>query len=166
MDLNRVLFIGNLTRDPETRTIASTGNQVTSFAIAVNDRSRGKDKEEVMYLKVETWGKTAEIAAKYLQKGSGVLVEGRLKLEEYESRDGVKRRDPVVVADRLSLGSRPTGDREGDGGAPRSDYSSQPSRSAEPRRSAPPAEPRTPRYDDFDKGNGGGGGGTEDDLPF
>lgn len=114
MDLNKVMFIGNLTRDPESRTIPS-GAQVTSFSIAVNDRSRGRQNETTMFLKVEAWNKTAELCAQYLQKGAQVLVDGRLKIEEYTSREGEKRRDPVIVADRVSFGAKPR-DAQGGGG--------------------------------------------------
>jgi single-strand DNA-binding protein len=170
MDLNRILLIGNLTRDPEARNTPS-GAVVTKFDIAVNDRSRGRDKEETMFIRVETWNKTAEIASQYLRKGSSVLVEGRLKIDEYETRDGQKRRDPVVVADRMSLGPK----REGQGGesgapgptayrreesAPRSEF-----RPAADSRRPPTEAPRSQYSDVSDIGNEGPGN-TEDDLPF
>jgi len=165
MDLNRILLIGNLTRDPESRNTPS-GAQVTKFDIAVNDRSRGRDKEETMFIRVETWNKTAEIAAQYLRKGSSVLVEGRLKIDEYDTKDGQKRRDPVVVADRISLGPKREGAAEGGSGqgtyrreeAPRSEYRP----AADSRR---PAEPPRGKYSDVSD-IGPDAGNTEDDLPF
>ena len=104
MELNRCFFIGNLTFDPETRSTGS-GHTVTTFRIAVNNRRGGESS--ALFLKVETWGKTAEIADKYLQKGSQCLVDGRLKIEEYTTKEGEKRTQVCVVADRLELGSRP-----------------------------------------------------------
>lgn len=174
MDLNRIMLIGNLTRDPENRHLQS-GSQVTKFDIAVNDRSRGRDNQETMFIRVETWNKTAEIASQYLRKGSMVLVEGRLKIEEYETKDGQKRRDPLVVADRISLGPRPGGAggasrEEGEGyGARRDDYA--------PRReeTAPRQQQYTERRPQNDQPRGAygdvepigdAGAGTDDDLPF
>lgn len=153
MDLNKVMFIGNLTRDPETRTLPS-GATVTNFTIAVNSK-RGQN-EETIFLKVDTWQKTAEIAGQYLQKGSQVLVEGRLKVEEYESRDGQKRRDPVVVADRISLGPRPRGASEGQESYGRSPRQAEYDRTQDADAQQYSNEPSP----------SGSGGGTEDDLPF
>jgi single-strand DNA-binding protein len=152
MDLNRVLLIGNLTRDPETRH-TTQGSQVTKFDIAVNDRSRGKENETTMFIRIETWNKTAEIAAQYLAKGSTVLVEGRLKIDEYTTKEGQKRRDPLVVADRISLGPKPR-DGQGGGGA----RSEAPSRSRE---AAASRDEEPARRDDYPSS-----GSTEDDLPF
>lgn len=162
MEFNRVFLYGNLTRDPESRS-TSTGAQVTSFTIAVNERRKAKDgKEEVMFIKVSCWDKQAELVDKYLRKGSGVLVEGRLKVEEYTSREGEKRRDPVVVATSITFGPKSGGAEGGEGGGSGSNYSPAPARESRgnygsaPTRSAPPAE--TFRDEPA--------GGTEDDLPF
>lgn len=177
MDFNRCIFVGNLTRDPEARTTGS-GKQVTNFSIAVNNRRGGQD--ETIYLKVETWGRTAEIAEQYLRKGSEVLVEGRLKIDEYTTREGEKRRDPVIVADNIQLGAR---SREGGGGgsgsyggggggggysrdrAPRDRdeaYSREESGSySRQRGDAPSGRSQEPDID-ADRGESN----TEDDLPF
>ncbi len=154
MDLNRVFLYGNLTRDPETRNTQS-GAQVTNFSIAVNER-RGRE-ESTMFIKIETWNKTAELCDRYLRKGSGVLIEGRLKIDEYETRDGQKRRDPVVVADRVSFGPKSSNSGGGGGGnygggrSSRDDYGDSSS-----------------SRDSYDEPSGSshGGGTTEDDLPF
>lgn len=166
MELNKVMMIGNLTRDPEQRTTAQ-GTALTKFDIAVNTR-RGKDKDEVLFIRVETWQKTAELAAQYLTKGSQVLVEGRLKSEEYETKDGQKRKDVVIVADNIRFGARAKGEGGGSSGggggyesrgsAPRRDYGS--SESSAPR-SAPPG-----RTTEYDRSPDPDAGGTEDDLPF
>lgn len=172
MELNKAMMIGNLTRDPETRHTTS-GMQVTSFTIAVNTR-RGQGKDETLYIKIETWQKTAELCAQYLQKGAMVLVEGRLKLEEYESRDGQKRRDPVIVADRVQFGPKSSGR---DGGAPSGGRASDGDSYDSPppaRREAPPASSyrrdqparrEAPPAADYPESSGDGGG-TNDDLPF
>lgn len=159
MDLNKVFLIGNLTRDPETRHTQS-GQQVTNFTIAVNERSRGKQNETTMFIKVDCWGKTAELAAQYLIKGQEVLVEGRLKIEEYETREGQKRRDPAVTADRVNFGRKPREDGGGYGGGGGGDY--------QQRSSSPPERAQEPSYN-YDEGpapSGESSGSTEDDLPF
>ncbi|CAN5188424.1 single-stranded DNA-binding protein [soil metagenome] len=157
MDLNRIMLIGNLTRDPETRTIAS-GSTVTSFSIAVNERrSKGASgEEEVMFIRVSAWNKTGELVAQYMKKGSQVLVEGRLKIDKYTAKDGQERQEPTVVADRVSFGAKP---REGEGGGGGGYRDEAPRSSSGPSRSAPPRQSEPAR--DFDQG-----GGTEDDLPF
>ncbi len=164
MQLNRILLIGNLTRDPETRH-TSSGAQVTNFTLAVNDRRGGK--EETMFIRVETWNKTAEIAERFLKKGSQVLVEGKLKIDEYETRDGQKRRDPVVRADRMELGSRP---REEGGGGGRSFGGDREASSRRDRPSESYDDPYggmdEPRRDYHNEGADTGPAGTEDDLPF
>lgn len=165
MDLNKVMLVGNLTRDPETRH-TNSGLQVTSFSIAVNDRSRGKQNETTMFIKITTFGKTAEIADKYLRKGSQVLVDGKLEIDEYETKDGQKRRDPVVIASAISLGARPRDeqgggyDRGGGGGYDRE------SRGASQARESSYSQTQD-RYDDAPGGGDDPGRpGTEDDLPF
>ena len=162
MDLNRILLIGNLTRDPETRAIPS-GSQVTKFDIAVNDRRGGKEKETPMFIRVEAWNKTGELVAQYMKKGSMVLVEGRLKIEEYESKDGQKRRDPVVVADRVSFGPK-AGGRDGgsEGGG---DYAPRERTTDGGSSYGGSRESSSPRQSSGDEG-GSHGGGAEDDLPF
>jgi len=157
LNLNKVFLLGNLTFDPETR-YTQSGAQVTTFRIAVNERRGGQ--ENTMFIKVETWNKTAEIAGQYLQKGSEVLVEGRLKIDEYETRDGEKRRDAVVKADRIELGRRP---RDGQGGGPSGGGGGAP-RSRESYENYENYD--APAADEGPQGSPSGGGGAEDDLPF
>jgi len=106
-NLNKVMIIGNLTRDPETRLLES-GTSVTNLGVACN-RTWSKDgdkKEETTFVECEAWGKTAEIMAKYLSKGRPVFVEGRLKLDEWEDKEGNKRsRMKVVVENFQFLGT-------------------------------------------------------------
>lgn len=160
MDLNRVFLYGNLTRDPETRNTTS-GAQVTKFDIAVNERrSGGKEDEPPMFIRIETWNKTAELVDKYMRKGSAILVEGRLKIDEYETREGQKRRDPVVVADRISFGPKPAAS----GGSPAAE-------AGQRRDSAAPAGAGAqgqgaPRSGAAGPGPDEGPEAPEDDLPF
>jgi len=114
-DLNKVFLAGNLTRDPEVRHIPS-GNAVADLRMAINRRYRDqhdKDREEVVYVSVTVWGKQAETCGQYLSKGSPVLVEGRLKLDEWE-KDGQKQSRLGVVAERVQfLSSRSGASRTG-----------------------------------------------------
>jgi len=91
--LNKVLLMGNLTRDPEVRTLAS-GTAVCNFGMAINrnftDRE-GNRREETTFVDVESFGKQAETISKYMKKGSGIFIEGRLKLDQWETPAGEKR---------------------------------------------------------------------------
>ncbi|HEV3004868.1 MAG TPA: single-stranded DNA-binding protein [Pirellulales bacterium] len=101
---NRVILLGNLTRDPELRYTPS-GTAVTDIGLAVNDRRKGANGEwieEVTFVDITLWGRTAEIASEYLGKGSPALIEGRLKLDTWE-KDGKKNSKLKVVGDRLQL---------------------------------------------------------------
>lgn len=101
---NRVILLGNLTRTPELRHIPN-GTAVSDIGIAVNDRRKtpnGDWVDETTFVDVTLWGRTAEIAAEHLSKGSPVLVEGRLKLDTWES-DGQKRSKLKVIGEKMSL---------------------------------------------------------------
>jgi len=101
---NRVVLLGNLTRDVELRMIGS-GTAVCDLGLAVNDRFKNKVGEwvdEPTFVDVTLWGRTAEIASEYLSKGSQVLIEGRLKLETWE-KDGQKRSKLKVIGEKLQL---------------------------------------------------------------
>ncbi|TVP95240.1 MAG: single-stranded DNA-binding protein [Planctomycetaceae bacterium] len=105
---NRVMLIGNLTRDIELRHTPG-GTAVTDLGMAVNDRrknAQGEWVDDVTYVDITLWGRTAEIAAEYLRKGSPVFIEGRLRYETWEA-DGQKKSRLKVVGERLQLlGSR------------------------------------------------------------
>ena len=107
--LNNVILIGNLTRDPELRMIPSSGTNVLEMRVAVNDNYRNKAGEIVestCFVDVVVWGRQAETCAKYLNKGSPVLVEGRLQYDQWETKEGEKRSRLRVVAFRVQfLGS-------------------------------------------------------------
>lgn len=101
---NRVILIGNLTRDVDLRSTQS-GKSVADVGLAVNDRRKnqaGEWVEETTFVDVTLWGRTAEIACEYLGKGSQVLFEGRLKLDQFEV-DGQKRNKLKVVADKMTM---------------------------------------------------------------
>lgn len=112
---NRVILMGNLTRDVELR-YTPAGTPVTEVGLAVNDRRKNQNGEwvdETTFVDVTFWGRTAEVASEYLSKGSPVFVEGRLKLDTWE-KDGQKNYKLRVVCDRMQL----LGGRN-EGGGPR-----------------------------------------------
>lgn len=114
---NRVILVGNLTRDPEVR-YTPGGTAVCDLGLAVNERrknSSGEWVDEVLYVDVTLWGRTAEVAGEYLTKGAPVLIEGRLRLDTWE-KDGEKRSKLRVVAERMQmLGSRQAGGNQSAG---------------------------------------------------
>lgn len=160
---NRVILVGNVTRDIEVRYLQS-GTAVSDVGLAVNDRRKdsqtGQWIEETTFVDVVMWGRTAEIAGEYLGKGSSVLIEGRLKLDTWE-KEGQKHSKMRVVCERMQmLGSKGGGGGGGGGsrGSSQSyddvDYgeSSPPQRSAPARQSAPSrqaAPPAPPPGDDI-----------------
>ena len=97
-NLNRVLFIGRLTREPELR-YTPDGTPVANFTIAVNRSfANQKGEREADFIPIVVWRKQAEQCAEYLSKGSEVVVDGRLQIRSYEDRDGIKRKKSEVVA--------------------------------------------------------------------
>lgn len=101
---NRVILLGNLTRDPDLKYTPS-GLAVCEVGLAVNDRRRtpeGEWVEEATFIDVTLWGKTAETCSQYLQKGAPILVEGRLKLDTWE-QEGQKRSKLRVVGERMQM---------------------------------------------------------------
>ena len=111
---NKVVMMGNLTRDPELRTTPS-GQNVTSFSLAVNrswKNAQGETQEAVDYIDCNVWGKPAEIVNQYMKKGSGILVSGRLQQRSWEQEGQKRSKVEVVVEDFNFVG----GDRDGGGG--------------------------------------------------
>ncbi len=103
--VNRVIVMGNLTRDPELRYTPS-GAAVTSFGLGINRRFRdgsGAPKDEATFVEIVAWGKQAEVCGEYLAKGRLVLIEGRLRQERWETREGEGRSVLKVVADRIQF---------------------------------------------------------------
>ncbi|MBI5221215.1 MAG: single-stranded DNA-binding protein [Candidatus Magasanikbacteria bacterium] len=105
MNLNKAMIIGNLTRNPETRTTPS-GQTVTNFAVATNliwNDASGQRQQKVEYHNVVAWRKLADICAQYLHKGNKVYIEGRLQTRDWEGQDGVKRYRTEIVADNMIM---------------------------------------------------------------
>lgn len=101
---NRIVLIGNLTRDPEYKQLSS-GQAVCRLGLAVNrqykNRQNGETVQEVCFIDIDVWGAQAESCRQYLQKGRQVLIEGRLKLDSWEDQNGQTRSKHSVVADRV-----------------------------------------------------------------
>src|SRR5919106_431814 len=142
---NRVILVGNLTRDPELRYIPS-GTAVSDIGLAVNDKFKRGDQwvEETTFVDVTMWGRTAEIANEYLSKGSPLLIEGRLKLDRWE-KDGQKHSKLKVIGERMQM----LGTRDGGGGRRGADTGSEPS-----------------QQDDAEQYMPAGGPPPSDDIPF
>lgn len=122
-NFNKVYLMGNLTRDPEVRT-TPTGLKIAKFGLAVNRRYRTRDdeaREETTFVDLDAFGNQAEIIEKYCQKGSPLFVEGRLRLDQWETKDGEKRSKLGVVVENFQFLGSAGGSREGsaeDRGAP------------------------------------------------
>ena len=119
---NRVILIGNLTRDPELR-FTSNSTAVSKIGLAVNDRVKKGDQwvDETTFVEVTLWAKLAEVAKEYLEKGSPLFVEGRLKLDSWE-QDGQRRSRLGIVADKIQL----LGSNKSTGGSQESTVASAP----------------------------------------
>lgn len=161
---NRVILIGNLTRDPEVKYIPS-GMAVAEIGLAVNryfnDRNTNERKEETTFVDVTLWGRQAELAGEYLAKGRPVMIEGRLQLDTWEDKQsGQKRSKLRVVGETMQfLGS---GGGEGGGGGGSRGGSGRGGRS---QASAPGGN--SGGGDDFYSGSSfSGGGAPDDDVPF
>lgn len=137
---NKVLLMGNLTRDVEIR--HTSGNTaVANIGLAVNRRFRtqsGENREETTFVDCEAWGRTAEVMGQYLSKGRPVFVEGRLKLDEWEDRDGNKRSKLRVVVENFQFVDAGGGGGGGGGGGSGAGSSQAPARTGS--RSSQPEE--------------------------
>jgi len=105
--LNKVLLIGNLTRDPELRYLTGGNSAVCEFGIAINRRfmqASGQEKDETCFLEIVVWGKQAETCSRFLQKGSTVFIEGRLVYDQWTEKDTQKKRSRIrVTAERVQF---------------------------------------------------------------
>jgi single-strand DNA-binding protein len=123
-NINRVVLTGNLTRDPELRSLPS-GTQVCSLRIACNTRRKGQNGEwedKPNYFDVTVWGAQGENCARYLSKGRPIAVDGRLEWREWETQEGQKRQSVDIIADSVQfLGGRDDSNGNGNGFAARSD---------------------------------------------
>jgi single-strand DNA-binding protein len=106
---NRIILVGNLTRDPEIR-YTQSGKGVTKFTLAVNNP---RNKEETTFVDIVAWDRLGETCNTYLKKGSNCLVEGRLVIRNYDDKDGNKRKATEVVIDNMQMLGSPR-DRAGD----------------------------------------------------
>jgi len=150
--VNKVIIVGNLGADPETRYTPS-GDAITNIRVATTDKwkdkTSGEMKEATEWHRIAFFGRLAEVAGEYLKKGSQVYVEGSLRTRKWQDKDGQDRYSTEIRADTMQM----LGRREG-GGGPREDA---PSRAAEPRPGGSPAAAKKPagKFDDM-----------EDDIPF
>ncbi len=157
--VNKVILLGNLGRDPETR-YTTGGDAVTNLNIATSEQWKdksGEKQERTEWHRVVLFGRQAEIAGEYLKKGRSVYIEGRLQTRKYTDKDGVEKYSTEIVGDRMQLIG---GGRDASGGD--AEFSSAPGGSAPARR-----EPAT-----ASSGGGKGGGAKknvddfDDDIPF
>ena len=140
MNINHIVVSGNLTRDPEMRTVGAD-KSVVSFTIAHNSRyksSDGEQREEVSFIDIEVWGRQGEIAAQYLVKGSQTIVEGRIKQDNWTDKEGQKRSKLKLVADKVHL--MPRGERTAE--------DTNPAAAPAPRRPAAAAQGAAGAFDD------------------
>ncbi len=165
-NFNKVMLMGNLTRDPEVR-FTPSGMAVADLGLAVNRRYRGsdgQDHEETCFVKVTVWGRQAENCGQYLKRGRPIFVEGRLKFDEWE-KDGQKFNRLSVVGERVQF----LGDGGGRGGQPPDAGHEAGNGSAPPRAAAPAREERDDSPQDDHDTNGDEPEPLEadtDNLPF
>ena len=146
-NVNKVILIGNLTRDPEVK-FTPKGTAVSQISLAINRKYKvGEEmKEETTFVDVELWGRLAEIAGEYAKKGNPLYIEGRLKQDSWDDKEtGKKRTKMLVVGETLQL----LGGRQGGGEGGQRPAQSRPA--SQPARSSAPAAPQ---------------GGDDDDIPF
>jgi single-strand DNA-binding protein len=153
-NLNKVMLMGNLTRDPEVR-YTPKGTAVAELGLAINrvyTADNNEKREETTFVDVTLWGRTAEIAGEYLKKGRPVFIEGRLQLDTWDDKQtGQKRSKLKVVGEAMQL----MGSRGGGEAAPAAGESS----GAPPKsQSAPPPKQKPPADPDLEP--------EEDDIPF
>src|SRR3954462_15647318 len=132
-NFNKVILAGNLTRDPEVR-YTPKGMAIAKFGLAINrtwKNEAGETKEEVTFVDIDAFGKSAELIGQYFKKGRPILMEGRLRLDTWDAKQTNQKRSKLgVVLDSFQfMDSRPEGAAQGNGGQP------------PPRAAAPPAEP-------------------------
>jgi|SRR5581483_4179895 len=111
MYLNKAMVIGNLTRDPDIKTLPS-GIKVASFSVATNrvwKDKNGVKQENTDYHNIVVFGRQAEIVGQYLRKGASVLVEGRMQTRSWDDASGVKKYRTEIVAERIQFGPKPAG---------------------------------------------------------
>src|SRR5689334_6730581 len=105
MNVNKVLIVGRVTAEPQLRTTPS-GTSVATFSVATNRVWNGKEgkKEETEFHNIVAWGRTAEVASQFLQKGAMVFVEGRLQTRSWQDKQGQQRKTTEIICESLQLG--------------------------------------------------------------
>ncbi len=157
--LNKVLLMGNLTRDPELR-VTPKGTPICQFSLAINRQFKmesGESREEVTYVDIEAWGKQGETIAKYCTKGRPLYVEGRLRLDQWEDKNTKEKRSRMkVVLEQFQF----LGDSRGGGGPAGTGAAAEPGidQTATPERHAPPARSAAPKPGPTES--------LDDDVPF
>jgi single-strand DNA-binding protein len=152
-NFNKVLLMGNLTRDPELR-YTPNGTAVVEFGLAINRKwtgQGGEKRDETCFVDCQAWARGAEIISEYCRKGSALFVEGRLRLESWEGRDGQKRSKLRVVVENFQFVGAPSGARgTAEGAPPRGGRPTPPPQS-------PQAAPEAPEEEPFK---------VDEDIPF
>lgn len=158
-NLNKVMLIGNLTRDPELRHTPK-GTAVSEISMAINrvwNNDQGQKQEETTFVEVTLWGRQAELAQQYLTKGRPVYIEGRLNLDTWDDKETGKKRSKLrVIGENMQFLSSGTGAGGGGGSSERSSQASSPSQ----RQSSPQGSPQgasAAPTDDYPE---------DDDIPF
>lgn len=160
-NLNKVMLIGNLTRDPELRHTPK-GTAVSEISLAINrnwTNDQGQKQEETTYVEVTLWGRQAEVVQQYVTKGSPIYIEGRLQLDSWDDKETGKKRSKLrVIGENFQFLSGKPG-TTGGGGNGGGDYSERPqqSSSAPQQRSGPPQGASAAPAEDFQE---------DDDIPF
>lgn len=174
MSLNKVMLIGNVGRDPNVRYLdgnsgGGPGSKVATFTLATTERYRdrsGETRENTEWHNIVAWRNSADLAEKFIHKGTMIYVEGRLRTRQYTDQAGVQKYTTEVVADNIQLLSR----RPDEEGAPRQQYGNPAPQYSQPQygQPAPPvqAEPVQPAAPVQPEAPAGFGGDPSDDLPF
>lgn len=156
MSVNKVILIGRLGRDPETRYMPN-GDAITNFSLATDEQWRDRNGERqtrTEWHNVSLYGKLGEIANQYLRKGSQVFIEGKIQSRKYTDKDGIERMAYNIIGNEMKmLGNRNDGSDSGNNNAAPPTSSNPPPEA--PRRQPPQQTPTTPPIDDI-----------EDDIPF
>ena len=153
---NKVILLGNLTRDPETR-VTANGNTICKLGMAVSrvySTRDGERKEETTFVDIDAFGKQAEVITKYMRKGRPLMVEGRLRLDQWETNEGQKRSKLGVVLENFQF----VGGRDDNGGGDRSGGNSGGYESSSPPKKSAPATPSAPADKSDDS--------LDEDVPF
>ncbi|MBI0097264.1 MULTISPECIES: single-stranded DNA-binding protein [unclassified Snodgrassella] len=155
MSVNKVILIGRLGRDPETRYMPN-GDAITNFSLATDEQWRDRNGERqtrTEWHNITLFGKLGEIAGQYLRKGSQVFIEGKIQSRKYTGKDGIERMAYDIIGNEMKmLGNRNDGSDSGNNNAAPPTSNPPP---AAPRRQPPQQTPTTPPIDDID-----------DDIPF